>query len=145
MLLTSFMTILYVDDDADDRQIFEEAVKSLDAGHKCVTERDGLGALTYLSNHPPPDIIFLDLNMPMMDGKTCLAEIRGNKKTKRLPVIIFTTSGSPGDKSQCQQLGATDYVLKPVSFVHMREILRAILRSADQSLFTKNSIGSGSR
>lgn len=129
MLLTYFMTILYVDDDADDRQIFEEAVKSLEAGHSCVTARDGLGALTYLSNHEAPDIVFLDLNMPLMDGKTCLAEIRANKTTGRLPVIIFTTSNNPREVTQCKRLGATDYLLKPASFGHMREILRTIIKN----------------
>lgn len=132
------MTILYVDDDADDRQIFEEAVRSLDAQHVCATARDGLDALSYLTiQKAPPDIIFMDLNMPLMDGKTCLGEIRNNKETGHLPVIIFTTSNNPGDKKRCEELGATDYFLKPVSFVEMREILRGIFNRIEGALLAK--------
>lgn len=131
------MTILYVDDDADDRQIFQEAVRSLDGQHTCVTACDGLDALSYLSLHEAPDIIFMDLNMPLMDGKTCLVEIRNSKAIRHLPVIIFTTSNHPGDKKQCKELGATDYLLKPVSFIHMREILRAIFQNIDLLLVAR--------
>ena len=96
------MTILYVDDDPDDRQIFQEAVKSIDGRAVCVTAQDGLDALSYLSMHDLPDIIFLDLNMPLMDGKTCLSEIRGNKATGHLPVIVFTTSSNNKDRTDCE-------------------------------------------
>ena len=128
------MTILYVDDDPDDRQIFQEAVRSLDTRTVCVTAQDGLDALSYLSIHQLPDIIFLDLNMPLMDGKTCLSEIRGNKDTGHLPVIIFTTSSNGRDRKDCENLGATDFLLKPVSFRHMREMLRSVFDGNQYSL-----------
>ena len=120
------MTILYVDDDPDDRQLFQEAIKSIDVHTVCVTAQDGLDALSYLSIHQLPDMVFLDLNMPLMDGKTCLCEIRGNKVTGHLPVIIFTTSSNDKDRVDCENLGATDFLLKPVSFRHMREMLRSV-------------------
>ena len=135
------MTILYVDDDPDDRQIFEEAVKSLDSRHVCVTAQDGLDALSYLSMHKPPDLIFMDLNMPLMDGKTCLTAIRENKKNDHLPVIIFTTSTNPREKKQCERLGATDFLLKPFSFVHMREILRAVFDQRQDARLAKRGVG----
>ena len=128
------MTILYVDDDPDDRQFFQEAVKSLDTRTVCVTAQDGLDALSYLSIHQLPDIVFLDLNMPLMDGKTCLCEIRGNKATGHLPVIIFTTSSNDRDRMDCEHLGATDFLLKPVSFRHMREMLRSVFEGNQYSL-----------
>lgn len=132
------MTILYVDDDPDDRQVFEEAIKSLDPAYVCVTAQDGLDALSYLSLRALPDIVFLDLNMPLMDGKTCLAEIRGNKTTGHLPVIIFTTSSNPSERTECENLGATDFLLKPVSYRHMAEILRSVLSHTSETLLPKS-------
>jgi CheY-like chemotaxis protein len=134
------MTILYVDDDPDDRQIFQEAVKSIDSRTICVTAQDGLDALSYLSMHEPPDLIFLDLNMPLMDGKTCLGEIRGNKATGHLPVIVFTTSGNNRDRVDCENLGATDFLLKPVSFRHMREMLRSAFACSQYTPAPQKSI-----
>ena len=131
------MTILYVDDDPDDRQIFEEAVKSIGKGHVCITAQDGLDALSYLSMHEAPDIIFLDLNMPLMDGKSCLTAIRENKENDKLPVIIFTTTTNPQERLQCEFLGATDFLLKPFSFIHMREILRAVFDQRQNARYVK--------
>ena len=132
------MRVLYIDDDPDDRQIFEEAVQSLHPDYVCVTAQDGMDALSYLSLHDPPDIIFLDLNMPLMDGKTCLGEIRGNKQTGHLPVIIFTTSSSPGERMECENLGATDFLMKPVSYRHMRDLLQSVFDHMSPSLLDQN-------
>lgn len=123
------MTILYVDDDPDDRQIFLEAINSIDETFICDTAKDGLDALSYLDSNKLPDAVFLDINMPLMDGKTCLAEIKGNQKTCHIPVIIFTTSKNPQEKNDCKGLGAADFVLKPVSYLEMRDILVSIFKS----------------
>lgn len=124
------MTILYVDDDPDDRQLFIESIKTMDDRVICDTARDGVEALEYLEKNYLPDVVFLDINMPLMDGKKCLAEIRGNKKTLALPVIIFTTSNDPGERGECKILGATDFVRKPVSYQDMAGILDSIFRSS---------------
>lgn len=124
------MTILYVDDDPDDRQLFIESVKAIDEHFICVVARDGLEALKYLEKNDLPDVVFLDINMPLMDGKKCLAEIRRNKKTSALPVIIFTTSNDPGERGECEVLGASDFVRKPVSYLDMAAILASIFRSS---------------
>lgn len=123
------MTILYVDDDPDDRQIFQEAISAIDAGYVCITAQDGLAALSLLSDSKYPDIIFLDINMPLMDGKSCLTEIRGNKNTARIPVVMCTTSNNPDERTKCEDLGASDFFLKPVSYREMKEILASILKS----------------
>ena len=121
------MTILYVDDDFDDRQLFVESVHTMDGQIICVTARDGLEALDYLKKNHLPDVVFLDINMPLMDGKKCLAEIRSNQKTSALPVIIFTTSNDPGERGECEVLGATAFVRKPVSYHGMADILGSFL------------------
>lgn len=128
------MTVLYVDDDPDDRQIFDEAIRSLNSGYSCVMAQDGLDALSYLSLNAPPDIVFLDLNMPLMDGRACLAEIRGNKTTAHLPVIIFSTSSNPGERVECENLGATDFLQKPVSYGNMRDLLQSVLKHYSHSM-----------
>ena len=124
------MTILYVDDDPDDRQVFVESLKSINDRLTCITARDGLEALTYLDTHNLPDVVFLDVNMPLMDGKTCLAEIRGNARTSGVPVIIFTTSSDPAERVECEVLGANDFVRKPVSYTDMKKILSTIFNSS---------------
>jgi CheY-like chemotaxis protein len=124
------MTILYVDDDPDDRQLFIEAVKAMDDQVICVTARDGIEALDYLENNDLPNVVFLDINMPLMDGKKCLAEIRYTRRTSALPVIMFTTSNDPGERGECEVLGSTDFVRKPVSYQDMASILSTIFRSS---------------
>jgi CheY-like chemotaxis protein len=124
------MTILYVDDDPDDRQLFIEAVQTMDDQIACVTARDGVEALEYLQKNDLPDVVFLDINMPLMDGKRCLAEIRHNNRTSALPVIMFTTSNDPAEREECEVLGATEFVLKPVSYQDMASILNSIFRSS---------------
>lgn len=121
------MTILYVDDDPDDRQFFQEAMLTIDNRFECIMCQDGLDALSFLSEGRFPDIIFLDINMPLMDGKACLMEIRGNKNTAHIPVIMFTTTNNPEERIICENLGATDFLLKPVSCRNMTELLASIL------------------
>ena len=128
------MTILYVDDDPDDRQIFQEAIAAIDTAYVCITAQDGLAALSLLSDRKYPDIIFLDINMPLMDGKSCLTEIRGNKNTAHIPVVMCTTSNNPDERKKCEKLGASDFFLKPVSYREMKEILASILKSAKLEL-----------
>jgi CheY-like chemotaxis protein len=123
------MTILYVDDDLDDRQLFVESLRSIDEQSLCATARDGLEALNYLKTHELPDIIFMDINMPIMDGKTCLANIRKNTRTSRIPVIIFTTSNNPGERGECESLGASEFIKKPVSYSAMKDIMASIFKS----------------
>jgi CheY-like chemotaxis protein len=85
------MTILLVDDDQDDAYIFNEAIVTIDPNIKCIHVIDGIEALQILEDMTV-DIIFLDLNMPRMNGKECLEEIRKRNRLKDIPVIIYSTS-----------------------------------------------------
>ena len=60
-----------------------------------------------------PDYVFLDINMPTMDGKACLKNLKRDQRFKSIPVIIYTTSTNKMDIDLCRQLGATDYIIKP--------------------------------
>jgi CheY-like chemotaxis protein len=138
------MTILYVDDDADDRDIFREAIKSIDDNIVLISAENGLEALTVLDRTTAlPDLIFLDINMPLMDGITCLKEIKLHRKTANIPVIMFTTTRNTREIDECKAHGASGFVNKPASYAHFAEMLDAVINSGDQLPVWQQQTGSG--
>jgi len=117
--------ILIVDDDDDDRALFSDAVKEVDENIKCISASDGHHALNLLRNETLalPDYIFLDLNMPRLSGKQCLAEIKKNSRLVNIPVIIYSTTRRPEDVEETKKLGALHFITKPTLF---NEICNAI-------------------
>jgi CheY-like chemotaxis protein len=111
------MSILYVDDDIDDQDIFCEAVRSINPRIVCHVAKDGLEALKLLEELVPlPDYIFLDLNMPLFNGKEFLIELRRSRKLKHIQVVMYSTSRNPKDAADCKKLGAMDFIIKPSTF-----------------------------
>ncbi len=112
--MSAHKTILIVDDDPDDRFLFKRAVKNLDRGYDCVGEDDAEVALQHLmAAEQLPDFIFLDLNMPRMDGFTCLSRLKSTDRLRNIPVIIYSTSAADKDISDTRKLGASHYLVKP--------------------------------
>lgn len=111
------MNILLVDDDADDRQLFFEAVRDFDDTISCVAAADGTEALRYLGNSDNviPDFIFLDLRMPGLSGRQCLEEIKKDARLASVPVIVYTTSRDERESVTLKALGAAHFMSKPVS------------------------------
>jgi len=110
------MIVLYAEDDIDDFNTFCEVLDEVDSSVKCINARNGLEALQTLEELTVlPDYIFLDINMPALDGKACLKHIKKDERFKMIPVIIYTTSTNPKDRALCEQLGAQDYLPKPNS------------------------------
>src|SRR5688572_9298792 len=108
------MLIVYAEDDIDDFDFFYEILKSVDSRTECINTRDGVETLDYLENATVlPDLIFLDINMPTMDGKSCLRNIKMDDRFKSIPVVVYTTSSNEKDKEHCMQLGAVEYIEKP--------------------------------
>ena len=109
--------LLIVDDDADDRQLFIDAVKDFDEQIVCVSAKDGKEALDLLNdlNTSLPDYIFLDLRMPRFNGKRCLMEIKKNERLKEIPVIIYTTSRELEDSKELKEMGAIHFISKPAN------------------------------
>ena len=107
--------ILLIDDDADDRKYFIEAVKEIDAGIQCVTAKDGEQALALLQQPglTLPNFIFLDLRMPRVNGRQCLLQIKANERLKAIPVIIYTTSKEVQEAEDLQNIGAVHFITKP--------------------------------
>ncbi|HTI09213.1 MAG TPA: response regulator [Puia sp.] len=110
-------TILLVDDDADDRQFFFEAVKQVDETISCVSAGSAQDALLYLKNeeNPLPDFIFLDLRMHGLSGKQCLVEIKNDARLHPIPVIVYTTSREVEESVELKRLGAAHFMSKPTS------------------------------
>ena len=123
-----------IDDDPDDQFIFQMALNDISQTIECRTADNGVTALEQL--HKPtisrPDFIFLDLNMPLMNGKECLKEIRKSIKLQSIPVVIYTTSSDPQEIEACLRLGADHFVTKPTSISKLADILCRFLNIRDQ-------------
>jgi len=100
----------------------------------CINAVNGLNALELLEELTvKPDIIFLDINMPAMDGKACLKTLKNDLRFRGIPVFIYTTGANPLDIAHCKQLGAKDYILKPNSVTEARKILESVFASVATS------------
>ena len=122
---------LVIDDDPDDRYFFSEAIKKIDPGARCVSATNGEEALTQLRNgiQRLPDLIFLDLNMPRMDGRLCLAELKKDPALKAIPVIILSTSSSKNDIEETAKMGAAYFITKPTDISKLHEELSFAIRT----------------
>lgn len=121
------MLILVVDDDAEDLELFEEAMGEIDSSISCVEAYNGLEALKILNRDSLlPDFIFLDINMPFMNGQKCLAEIKSNKVYKDIPVIMYSTTTDQMQIEACVKLGAS-FLTKPNSYRELVSELRKIV------------------
>lgn len=118
-----YKNILQIDDDIDDCEFFMEALQSVSnadytAMHNPV---DALNKL--IRNELKPDIIFLDLNMPIMSGFEFLTEIKNQKNIQNIPVVIFTTSQFEETKLKAKHFGAKDFISKPSDFNELKKII----------------------
>jgi CheY-like chemotaxis protein len=109
--------IFYTDDDKDDQDLFKDAAHEVLKTLQIITQENGDELIHSLKNPPPfPNLIFLDLNMPVKNGYEVLKEIRQSPHIKDLPVIIFSTSDDAKAISTTRDLGANLYIQKPASF-----------------------------
>jgi len=125
------LKILLVDDDKDDRKFFSEALFSLDLNTELKEVENGAACLDYLkSKHTNnPDLIFLDLNMPVMDGFECLDEIRKLEEFKDSIIAIYSTSASEKDIETTFNKGANIYLHKPVNFQDLKKALKQVIKT----------------
>lgn len=121
--------ILMVDDDIDDQLLFQRALKKIDSSFGCEIAEDGVEALVKLEIPPPPDLIFLDLNMPVMNGFECLIALKKEEKFKDIPVIIFSTACDNITIEKTRELGANAFFPKPTDFSHLLSKLDNLLHS----------------
>lgn len=119
------MKCFLIDDDEDDREIFSLALSTANTSSTYITAINGEDALRILEEQQDyiPDFIFLDLNMPFMDGRSCLKALRKIPKLRDIPIIIFTTSSYAKDIEDTLKLGASHYLIKPTSLNSLVAIL----------------------
>jgi CheY-like chemotaxis protein len=121
------MVVLNVDDDQEDRDFFCEALREIDPSITCLIAGSGMEALSLLQNQKTlPDYIFLDINMPMMDGKQCLKALKSIAELQLIPVIMYSTSADTSEIRECYKLGAEDFLIKPHSFEKLVNDLNSI-------------------
>lgn len=126
-----YNSVLLIDDDTDDQLLFNEALHEINLSVNCDTALDGMHGLKKLQTASLlPDLIFLDLNMPIMHGFECLKKIKAHALLQTIPVIIFTTSNSPIDISMAKQFGAAAYFCKPMHFNELCSQLKSILNKS---------------
>jgi CheY-like chemotaxis protein len=117
--------VLIVDDDEDDRDLFCIAVHEIEPRTHCIMARNGEEALQglRLEEYPKPHIIFLDLNMPRINGFQCLRELKKDRELQDIPVVIYTTSKVEEDRQEIKNFGAVHYISKPSSFTELCSII----------------------
>ena len=127
--------ILLVEDNPDDRILTVRALKQHNISNEIKEVKDGQEALDYLFGEGEyagrdtsiqPQIILLDLKLPKVDGLEVLQRIRADTRTRRLPVVILTSSNEQQDKISSYNLGANSYVRKPVDFNEFIEAARQL-------------------
>jgi len=126
--------ILLADDDVDDAQLFCEALVSIDRNIICHCATDGMEALEVLQNVERPNIIFVDINMPRMNGWEFLRKIKCIDELKEIPVLVYSTSTQARDINTALDLGALCFFAKPNKFSELKNILEVVTNNLDENL-----------
>ena len=122
-----YRNILLIDDDEEDHEIFLSAIRSISKELQCITFTNAREALVKLINKDlNPDVIFLDLNMPIMSGQEFLMEVKKKEETQNIPVIIFSTTSNPGTIKLTKEMGAINFITKPDRFDVLVDILKPL-------------------
>jgi len=124
--------ILLVEDNPGDVLLTQEALKEGKVLNKLFVARDGSEALKFLhkeapfQNVPTPDIILLDLNLPKVNGREVLAEVKSDPRLRRIPVVVLTTSKAEQDIARSYDLHANCYITKPLDLDQFIEVVKSI-------------------
>lgn len=131
------ITILLADDDEDDRLMTRDALRDARLHNDLRFCIDGVDLLDYLHRRgrwaqpdaaPRPGLILLDLNMPRMDGREALGEIKKDPELRSIPVVVLTTSKAEEDIVRSYDLGVNSFITKPVTFLGLVEVMKVFSR-----------------
>jgi len=129
------ITILMADDDPDDRLLVQDAFDEIRLNNPLVFVEDGVelmdylyrrGAYAHLAGTPLPGLVLLDLNMPRKDGREALKEIKQDPVLRTIPIVVLTTSSAEEDILRTYNLGTNSFIVKPVTFDKLVEIIRKV-------------------
>lgn len=117
-----------IDDDLDDQEIFTFAANRVDPAIQFTFANDGVHAISRFTTDSEfnPGIIFLDVNMPRMNGIECLEELRRMDRLKNIPIFMCSTSADPRIITKAKELGATDFIVKPSTIAEFATILAEV-------------------
>jgi CheY-like chemotaxis protein len=128
------VTILLVEDDAGHARLIEKNLRRSNITNEIIVLSNGQQAIDYLfeesadvvSRHRPPFLVLLDLNLPGIDGYQVLRRMKGDDRSKRIPVVILTTTDDAREVKRCYNLGCNVYITKPVDYEKFSEAIRKI-------------------
>jgi CheY-like chemotaxis protein len=123
---TPIHSIIVADDDSDDRLFLEDVLYELAPAKSVTSVKDGQELLS-LFMHFIPDILFLDLEMPLKNGLECLKEIRNNPATKELPIVVFSSTNREYNIDVAYEMGAHLFLSKPSSYDDLKLAIQTIL------------------
>ena len=127
--------ILYADDDPEDKENIYEGLKDINSDVEMVFVNHGLDALQFLQSMNPnesfPCLILLDINMPVLNGLETLEIVKQSQGLRDIPVIMFSTSSDDKFVRKSLELGAVDYVTKPITFDSLKEITAQFVARCD--------------
>jgi CheY-like chemotaxis protein len=128
------VTILLVEDDPGHAWLIQKNLRRSNINNEIVALTDGQQAVDYLfaqgpyagHRRPSPLLVLLDLNMPVLDGYQVLERMKASEETKRIPVVILTTTDDAREVERCYNLGCNVYITKPVDYEQFAEAIRKI-------------------
>lgn len=126
------ITVLLVDDSPGDVRLTRDAFSEANPLVDLHVAYDGVEAMAYLNREggragaPRPDLILLDLNMPRMDGREVLAQIKADPHLRLIPTVVLTTSDADADVARSYRLRANSYLTKPVQLADFERLVRGI-------------------
>jgi CheY-like chemotaxis protein len=125
------VTILLVEDDPGHARLIEKNLRRSNITNEIITVTDGQQAIDYLfgegrymsAQHPSPMLVLLDLNLPVLDGYQVLRRMKGDERTKHIPVVVLTTTDDTREVARCYELGCNVYITKPVDCEQFSEAI----------------------
>lgn len=123
------MHIVYIDDDSEDRTLFRDILHTIDPSSTCHLAEHGQHGLQVLDALITlPDFIFLDINMPVMNGREVLLAIKRDPRLQSVPVIMYSTTAHPLERQEYLSLGAYRVLVKPSSIIKARELISSVMK-----------------
>ena len=128
------VTILLVEDDPGHARLIEKNLRRANITNEVVTLGDGQQAVDYLFSEgeysgvprSSPLLMLLDLNLPVLDGHQVLKRVKADERTRRIPIVMLTTTDDPREVQRCYDLGCSIYITKPVDYTAFTEAIRKL-------------------
>jgi CheY-like chemotaxis protein len=124
-------SIMIVDDDIEDIEIFIDGVHEVDESITCISAQNGLEAIEKLNaTEIKPDYIFVDLNMPKLNGSGLIKELKKRSDLSQIKIIVYSTNNVYNDKDEFIKLGAEDYISKPTTLTDLCDAIKNVIEHA---------------